>query len=206
MPACVKCSAAIARWLGLAAPALVYRSLDNASHALVSSPLQGNFLMSYNNRPATDVIPFLSPFIAPGARVIGPLLGQLAASPLRGTAESALDALKGLSPSLVRQLTPLVEQLAPIFLDVSQGRQARGYCVFCPLPSLLCSAFWLVMASVSRYWHPSLLRQPALPLQQLAPIFLDASQGRQARGCISVHQLLPLLCVITGYGKCLAFY
>jgi hypothetical protein len=39
--------------------------------------------MSYNNRPATDAIPFLSPILAPSARAVGPLLEQLATSPLR---------------------------------------------------------------------------------------------------------------------------
>jgi hypothetical protein len=44
---------------------------------------EGNILMSYNNRPATDAIPFLSPILAPSARAVGPLLEQLATSPLR---------------------------------------------------------------------------------------------------------------------------
>lgn len=39
--------------------------------------------MSYNNRPATDAIPFLSPVLAPSARAVGPLLEQLATSPIR---------------------------------------------------------------------------------------------------------------------------
>lgn len=36
----------------------------------------GNALISFNNRPATDVIPFLSPFLAPGTRALGPILSQ----------------------------------------------------------------------------------------------------------------------------------
>ncbi len=59
-------------------------------------------LISFNNKPATDTIPFLSPLIAPGARLLGPLLEQLAASPLSATFASALQAAKDLSPSLVR--------------------------------------------------------------------------------------------------------
>lgn len=54
----------------------------------------GNALMSFNIRPATDVIPFLSPLIAPSARLLGPLLAQLAASPLRPSVEAATDAIK----------------------------------------------------------------------------------------------------------------
>lgn len=48
---------------------------------------------------------------------------QLAASPLRTTVESAQELVKGMSPDLVRQLLPVLDQLSPIYLDVSQGRQ-----------------------------------------------------------------------------------
>lgn len=86
-------------------------------------PLQraGNALMAFNNRPATDTIPLLSPFIAPSARALAPLLSQLATpGPLRATAELAGDALRGLSPALVRQVLPLIDQLTPILVDVAQ--------------------------------------------------------------------------------------
>lgn len=79
--------------------------------------------MSFNNKPATDSIPFLSPFIAPSARMLGPILSTIAQSPIRSTVEMATETLKGFSPSVVRQVVPLVEQLAPIYLDVSQGKQ-----------------------------------------------------------------------------------
>ncbi|GBF91540.1 hypothetical protein Rsub_04280 [Raphidocelis subcapitata] len=106
----------------------VGHSLGSVLHSLICSRYNpdraGNALMAYNNRPATDSIPFLSPFIAPSARALGPLLSQLAsAGPLRGAVEGAADALRGLSPSLVRQVMPLIDQLTPIFMDVSQGRQ-----------------------------------------------------------------------------------
>ena len=39
----------------------------------------GNVLLSFNNRPATDVIPFLSPLLAPGTRVLGPVLSAVCA-------------------------------------------------------------------------------------------------------------------------------
>jgi hypothetical protein len=86
--------------------------------------------MAFNNRPATDTIPFLSPFIAPSARALAPLLSQLATpGPLRATVESATDALRGLSPSLVRQVMPMIDQLSPIFLDVSQVGRLEGWAV-----------------------------------------------------------------------------
>ncbi len=47
----------------------------------------GNCLLSYNNRPATDVIPLLSPVIVPSARILGPVINQIAASPIRTTVE-----------------------------------------------------------------------------------------------------------------------
>jgi hypothetical protein len=33
--------------------------------------------MSYNNRPAADVIPLLTPLVLPSARVLGPLVNQV---------------------------------------------------------------------------------------------------------------------------------
>jgi hypothetical protein len=81
---------------------------------------EGNVLMSFNNRPATDSIPFLSPFLAPSARAVGPLLDQLATSPFRAGLENVSDALRGLSPGLVKQLLPIFDQLTPIYMDVAQ--------------------------------------------------------------------------------------
>eukprot|EP00198_Chlamydomonas_reinhardtii_P010995 XP_001700332.1 predicted protein [Chlamydomonas reinhardtii] len=82
----------------------------------------GNVLMCYNNRPAADTIPLLSPLIVPSARVLGPIINQIAASPVRTTVESISETVKGLSPSLVRQVLPLLEQLAPLYLDAAAGK------------------------------------------------------------------------------------
>jgi hypothetical protein len=79
--------------------------------------------MSFNNRPATDSIPFLSPFIAPSARALGPILSQLATSPLRSGVEQWIDIFKGASPETFRQVLPLLEQLTPIYLDVANGTE-----------------------------------------------------------------------------------
>jgi hypothetical protein len=103
-------------------------SLGSLIHVLMCSryvvPREGNILMSFNNKPATDSIPFLSPLIAPSARALGPLLSQLATSPLRAGVEQWLDVLKGAVPSdAFRQLVPVVEQLTPIYLDVANGTQ-----------------------------------------------------------------------------------
>lgn len=36
--------------------------------------------------------------------------------------QSVLETMRGMSPSVVRQVAPLLEQLAPIYLDLAQGR------------------------------------------------------------------------------------
>jgi len=83
----------------------------------------GNCLLSFNNRPATDAIPLLSPLIAPGAQMLFPVLQQLASSPLRQPMEQVSDLIKGMSPTQVKQVIPIVEQALPIFMDVASGRQ-----------------------------------------------------------------------------------
>lgn len=105
----------------------VGHSLGALLHALIGSryPItsSGNVLMSYNNRPATDSIPLLSPFIAPNLRALGPLLSQLATSPLRSGVEQWVDLLKGASPNIVKQVIPVLEQLNPIYLEIANGTQ-----------------------------------------------------------------------------------
>ncbi|KXZ42420.1 hypothetical protein GPECTOR_149g30 [Gonium pectorale] len=70
----------------------VGHSLGALIHLLISARYavqrSGNVLLSFNNRPASDVIPLLSPLIVPSARLLGPLINQLAASPLRSTVEA----------------------------------------------------------------------------------------------------------------------
>lgn len=60
----------------------VGHSMGCLQHLLISARYAstsraGNILMSFNNKPATDAIPFFSPFIAPGARALGPFLAQV---------------------------------------------------------------------------------------------------------------------------------
>lgn len=37
----------------------------------------GNILMSFNNKNVLESVPFFAPFIAPGARALGPILSQV---------------------------------------------------------------------------------------------------------------------------------
>ena len=47
----------------------------------------------------------------------------MAASPFRSQLEQPLEILRGLSPALVRQALPIVDQLLPLYMDVADGRQ-----------------------------------------------------------------------------------
>lgn len=123
-----RCMTALQPEIGLLPVYGVGHSLGSMLHTMICarySPVRaGNALMAYNNRSATESIPFLSPLIAPTARSLGPVLAQLASNGgLRSTVESAAEAVKGMSPGLVRQVMPLIDQLTPVFMDVSQGRQ-----------------------------------------------------------------------------------
>ena len=48
---------------------------------------------------------------------------QLATSPMRSQLEQPLEILRGLSPDLVRQVLPIFDQLLPLYMDVSNGRE-----------------------------------------------------------------------------------
>lgn len=49
---------------------------------------------------------------------------QLAASPLSAQLMSSAELLRGMSPALVRQVLPVLDQLLPVFLDVANGTQS----------------------------------------------------------------------------------
>ncbi|CAG9464447.1 unnamed protein product [Pedinophyceae sp. YPF-701] len=106
----------------------VGHSLGSLIHMLICSRYPalsraGNVLMSFNNRPATDSIPFLAPVIAPSASLVGPILKQLMDSPVRAPAQSAYKNLRNMAPGAAKQLLPLFEQLQSMYIDVSQGRR-----------------------------------------------------------------------------------
>lgn len=44
-------------------------------------------------------------------------------SPLRVQMDGLSDLLRGMSPALVRQFMPLLDQLMPMYLDLANGRQ-----------------------------------------------------------------------------------
>ncbi|CAK9873846.1 unnamed protein product [Sphagnum jensenii] len=75
---------------------------------------------------ATSAIPLLSPVLGPVAQNFSPILAQLTASPtLRLGAEIAVQQLKqfeSVSPPIVKQVLPLIEQLPPLYVDLANGK------------------------------------------------------------------------------------
>lgn len=76
----------------------------------------GCILLSYYNRPAADVIPFLSPMVAPGLKGMGGALSQVAASPLRSAIDAGAHQAKRWSPTVVQMILPLFEQVQPVVM------------------------------------------------------------------------------------------
>ncbi|GAV86900.1 DUF1350 domain-containing protein [Cephalotus follicularis] len=103
-------------------------SLGSVIHLLIGSRYavqrNGNVLMAFNNKEASLAIPLFSPVVVPMAQSIGPLLSQMAASPtIRRGAEITLKQLENLSPPIMKQALPLVEQLPPLYMDLVKGRE-----------------------------------------------------------------------------------
>ncbi|CAL9118888.1 unnamed protein product [Musa textilis] len=106
----------------------VGHSLGSVIHLLIGSRYAiqrcGNILMAFNNKEASSAIPLFSPVIVPVAQSFGPLLSQLTSSPsLRRGAEMAMKQLENLSPPIMKQVLPLVEQLPPLYMDLVNGRE-----------------------------------------------------------------------------------
>ncbi|KAB1998311.1 hypothetical protein ES319_D12G080200v1 [Gossypium barbadense] len=103
-------------------------SLGSVIHLLIGSRYglqrSGNVLMAYNNKEASVAIPLFSPVLVPMAQSIGPFLSQIASTPtIRMGAELTLKQLESLSPPIMKQVLPLVEQLPPLYMDLVKGRE-----------------------------------------------------------------------------------
>ncbi|XP_062225553.1 uncharacterized protein LOC133924153 isoform X2 [Phragmites australis] len=106
----------------------VGHSLGSVIHLLIGSRYavqrSGNILMSFNNKEASSAIPLFSPVIVPMAQSFGPILSQLTSYPtIRFGAEAAIKQLENLSPPVVKQLLPLLQQLPPLYMDLVKGRE-----------------------------------------------------------------------------------
>lgn len=107
----------------------VGHSLGSVIHLLIGSRYavqrNGNILMAFNNKEASQAVPLFSPVIVPMAQSFGPILSQLTSSPtIRfGQAEAAIKQLENLGPPVVKQLLPLIQQLPPLYMDLAKGRE-----------------------------------------------------------------------------------
>ncbi|CAI5491798.1 unnamed protein product, partial [Closterium sp. Naga37s-1] len=91
----------------------------------------GNVFLSFNNKEASAAIPLFSPVIMPMAQSLGPILTQLLNNPtLKLGADVAVKQLRDLNAPMVAQLLPLLEQLPPLYRDLSDGRDQ-----FTPAPA-----------------------------------------------------------------------
>ncbi|CAI7831043.1 unnamed protein product [Closterium sp. NIES-54] len=80
---------------------------------------------------ASAAIPLFSPVIMPMAQSLGPILTQLLNNPtLKLGADVAVKQLRDLNAPMVAQLLPLLEQLPPLYRDLSDGRDQ-----FTPAPA-----------------------------------------------------------------------
>lgn len=105
----------------------VGHSLGSVIHLLIGSRYavnrHGNILMAFNNKDASLAIPLFSPVLVPVAQSIGALLSQITSSPtIQRGAEMTLKQLENLSPPIMKQVLPLVEQLPPLYMDLAKGR------------------------------------------------------------------------------------
>ncbi|XP_052187775.1 uncharacterized protein LOC127798321 [Diospyros lotus] len=103
-------------------------SLGSVIHLLIGSRYavqrNGNVLMAFNNKEASMAIPLFSPVLVPMAQSIGPLLSQITSSPtVRLGAEMTMKQLENLSPPMMKQVLPLIEQLPPLYMDLVNGRE-----------------------------------------------------------------------------------
>ncbi|KAF3430874.1 hypothetical protein FNV43_RR25604 [Rhamnella rubrinervis] len=103
-------------------------SLGSVIHLLIGSRYavqrNGNVLMAFNNKEASSAIPLFSPVLVPMVQSIGPILSQITSSPtIRLGAEMTLKQLENLSPPIMKQVLPLVEQLPPLYMDLVKGRE-----------------------------------------------------------------------------------
>ncbi|KAG9447423.1 hypothetical protein H6P81_013551 [Aristolochia fimbriata] len=106
----------------------VGHSLGSVIHLLIGSRYAvqrtGNVLIAFNNKEASQAVPLFSPVIVPMAQSFGPLLSQITSSEtVRVGTEMAMKQLQNLSPPIMKQVLPLVEQLPPLYMDLVKGRE-----------------------------------------------------------------------------------
>lgn len=82
----------------------------------------GNVLISFNNKPATEAIPLFAEVAVPGLRGLSPVLAAANNSPLRDITRAADAQFRGFAPPIVKELLPILDNLEPVILEVADGR------------------------------------------------------------------------------------
>ncbi|KAM3324776.1 hypothetical protein P3S67_005928 [Capsicum chacoense] len=103
-------------------------SLGSVIHLLIGARYavkrSGNVLMAFNNKDASLAVPLFSSVLVPMMQNFGPVLSQIASSPsIRLGAEMTMKQIENLSPAIVKQVFPLVEQLTPLYMDLINGKE-----------------------------------------------------------------------------------
>uniref|UniRef100_A0A3Q7E8V9 RNase H type-1 domain-containing protein n=1 Tax=Solanum lycopersicum TaxID=4081 RepID=A0A3Q7E8V9_SOLLC len=103
-------------------------SLGSVIHLLIGARYavkrNGNVLMAFNNKDASLAVPLFSSVLVPMMQNLGPVLSQIASSPtIRLGAEMTMKQIENLSPSIMKQVFPLVEQLTPLYTDLINGKE-----------------------------------------------------------------------------------
>ncbi|XVE83515.1 hypothetical protein DITRI_Ditri16bG0093700 [Diplodiscus trichospermus] len=160
-------------------------SLGSVIHLLIGSRYavqrSGNVLMAFNNKEASLAVPLFSPVLVPMAQSIGPFLSQIASSPtIRMGAEMTLKQIESLSPPIMKQVLPLVEQLPPLYMDLVKGRED-----FTPKPEETRRLVLSSESAISSMLDMSIRLLPGdhgLPLQQALPDVPPAMADAVNRG------------------------
>ena len=90
----------------------------------VNSNREGNVMISFNNKPVTDAIPFYTELIAPASsQFISPLLQQLGTTPQARMVEQVVNSFRDQTPEFIQtNVFPLIDQLLPIYEDIANDR------------------------------------------------------------------------------------
>lgn len=104
----------------------VGHSLGSLVQVLMASRYEmkrdGNVLISFNNKPATDAIPLFAEVMVPGLRGLSPVIAAANNSPLRNITRAADAQLRDFAPPIVRELLPILDNLEPVIMEVADGR------------------------------------------------------------------------------------
>ena len=164
----------------------------------VNANRAGNVMISFNNKPVTDAIPFYFEVISPASsQFLSPLLQQLGSSPQAKLVENVLGSLRDQTPEFIRKnVFPLIDQLQPIYEDIAQDRME-----FTPTPEesrayiekrYTCSRNLLVKFSNDTIDETSTLTETLQKTLASMPLGKNKAGGGQDKGGVSIDSGLEL--------------